>query len=157
MKDNKIKVLFVCLGNICRSPMAEAVFARKAADSGVGDYFFVDSAGTGRWHIGNSPHNGTLAQLALHGISTSHRARAIAEPDFSEFDYIVTMDDSNYDDVLALGAEKGKVRRFVDFDSAAGYKEVPDPYYSGNFSQVYEIVDQLSSGLLKAIRAEKKI
>jgi protein-tyrosine phosphatase len=137
--------------------MAEAVFAHKAAAAGLSDRFLIDSAGTGSWHIGQPPHSGTRKELARHNIPTTHRARVVTEQDLADFDYILTMDDSNFDDVNALGIPKGKLRRFVEYDSSTGYQEVPDPYYTGHFDEVYDLVDKLSDGLLQTIREEQKI
>jgi len=135
--------------------MAEAVFAHKANLAGIGDRFHVDSAGTGRWHVGDLPHTGTRKELSAHGVPYSHRARVIGSGDLIDFDYIITMDDSNFQDVTSLGESAAQIRRFVELDPSCGYSEVPDPYYEGNFAEVYALVDRLSDALLAEIRASR--
>jgi protein-tyrosine phosphatase len=152
-----IRVLFVCLGNICRSPMAEAVFAHKVREAGLSDTIYTDSAGTGHWHIGNPPHHGTRRILAKKAIQYSHAARQIVASDLEKFDYILTMDDDNYQNVVHMGKGKAVVRRFLEYAPDSGISEVPDPYYTGNFEEVYELVDKASEGLLQAIRQERNL
>lgn len=149
-----VRVLFVCLGNICRSPMAEAVFAAKVAAAGLTDRVLVDSAGTGDWHVGQQAHSGTRRMLAEKGIAYSGRARHFTRADLSRFDYILTMDDDNLSTVLAYGNGTAIVRPFMEFAPQLGLTEVPDPYFSGNFTQTYKLVDAAADGLLDHIRKD---
>lgn len=136
-------VLFVCLGNICRSPMAEAVFRDLVRREGLEARITVDSAGTGDWHVGHPPHEGTRKLLDRNGISyAGMKARQIAKADGDRFDLIVAMDSRNERDVReALGASaRSEVIRFLSLLPERGLVDVPDPYYSGNFDEVYELV-----------------
>ena len=149
-----VRVLFVCLGNICRSPMAEAVFQHKVRAAGLEDQIQSDSAGTGHWHVGNPPHHGTRALLARNQIEYAHQARLITEADLDTFDYVLTMDAQNLRDVQEIGAGKAVVRPFLDYAPHNPIREVPDPYLTGGFEGVYQLVNEAADGLLKTIRAE---
>lgn len=132
-----MKILFVCLGNICRSPMAEAVFSHLIHQQGLDSAFTVDSAGTGAWHAGESADPRTLAVLRDQGIAYDGRARQLRSQDFQEFDLILAMDRQNLQDILAWpGADKSKVALF-------GSKDVADPYYGGpdGFEKMFEIIE----------------
>jgi len=150
-------VLFVCLGNICRSPMAEAVFRDLVGREGLGGEISVDSAGTGDWHIGHPPHEGTRKLLDRHSVSYSGmKARQFAKSDESEFDLIVAMDTKNERDIREkLGpASPAKIVRFLSLLPEKGLQDVPDPYYTGNFEEVYELVLAGCEKLLAKIREE---
>jgi protein-tyrosine phosphatase len=151
-----INVLFVCLGNICRSPMADGVFQDMVNKAGLGDKILVDSAGTGSWHIGEKAHSGTRRVLAKHGIDYDGRARQLGRGDFSRFDYILAMDYDNLSDIKRLaGNSDAEIRMFLSYAKEAGetnVDEVPDPYYSGRFDEVYELVAKGSTALLNHIR-----
>ena len=151
-----VRVLFVCLGNICRSPMAEAVFQHLVDEAGLSDEISVDSAGTGSWHIGERAHPGTRRVLAQHGIAHEGRARQIAPEDFSQFGYILAMDNSNLTDLRRLMPPDctATLRRFLDFADGASSQDVPDPYYDGRFEEVYALVRQGAAGLLAHQRRE---
>lgn len=146
-----MKVLMVCLGNICRSPLAEGILSAK-----VGKEFSVDSAGTSNWHVGKSPDKRSVAIAKKYGIDISHqKARQFQSKDFADFDVIFVMDQSNYADVLALAkneAERKKVRLILDEN-----QEVPDPYYGGEdgFEMVYQMLDQATNQFLESIQYEK--
>lgn len=149
-----IRVLFVCLGNICRSPMAEAVFAHLVDVEGLEGEIEVDSAGTGAWHAGQGAHRGTLDVLRRHGVPYHGRARQIRRADLDEFDYVITMDNSNLAAVRSLAQSNAHVVPLLSFAPHVGRAEVPDPYYDGGFDGVYEMVAAGCAGLLEHIRAE---
>lgn len=153
-----VNVLFVCLGNICRSPMAEAIMRHKVKEAGLENEIQVDSAGTGDWHVGHIPHEGTRELLDRHEISYEGiQARQLAGPDFERFDYIVVMDDSNWSNVRKLpGAKENSLIKFMNLLPGHELKEVPDPYYTGNFDQVYELMEAGCDVLLNRIRKELK-
>ena len=159
-----IRVVFVCLGNICRSPMAEAVFRHKIAARGLSREFAIDSAGTGDWHSGEPPHPGTRAILDLHGIPwENQRARQIGKTDFSPpvsvKNYLVTMDDSNLRDVKRLAERYGDtvsvIRPLLSFAPNLG-TEVPDPYYDGRYAEVYALVDSATDALINELTTGRK-
>lgn len=153
---SKHRLLFVCLGNICRSPMAQGVFAHVAAQSGMSDLFELDSAGTGAWHIGNPPDARGVAAAARRGIDISNqRARQVRPRDFSDFDLLLAMDMENRSQLrfLAPDGYAGKVRLFLDDAAALGSGEVPDPYYGGEqgFEEVLDLVVAGSRVLLNRL------
>lgn len=154
-----VRVLFVCLGNICRSPMAEAVFQNLVDEAGLSDEIIIDSAGTGSWHVGERAHRGTLAVLRKHSIEYNGRARQIDRRDFDQFDYILTMDNENLADVRRMIPDSSKaiVARFLDFADDVPVREVPDPYFDGRFDAVYDLVRRGAEGLLAHIRQEKSL
>lgn len=147
------RLLFVCLGNICRSPLAEALFRHKVAQAGQADQLSCDSAGTGGWHAGEPPHRGTQQILRQHGIDfTGIRARQLTREDLTTFDYILTMDNDNLLDVGRVGTPRGTLRPILDFAPELGYTEVPDPWYDGNFALTYQLLDAACDGLLKQLQ-----
>lgn len=157
-----IKVLFVCLGNICRSPMGEAVFRHKVKEAGLDGRINVDSAGTGDWHIGKGPHHGTVDILKRHGIEDkSLIARQVNSTDFSAFDYIIAMDSSNVSNLQGFmrkgDTNKAVIYKMLDFLPDLPVRDVPDPYFTGNFDEVYEMIDQSSDRLLTFIRERHHI
>ncbi|TCT19647.1 protein-tyrosine phosphatase [Melghiribacillus thermohalophilus] len=150
-----IHVLFVCLGNICRSPMAEAVFRNMVEEEGLSEQIRVDSAGIGHWHQGEPPHEGTQNILDQNHISyEGMRARQIKETDWDEFDYIIAMDEQNMRDLEAIRDEyEGvTVKRLLDLVPDAKEQNVPDPYFTGNFDYVYDLVSEGCQYLLKEIK-----
>ncbi len=159
--ETRIGVVFVCLGNICRSPTAEAVFARDVNAAGLEHRFEIDSAGTGAFHAGELAHPPTRALAESRGIAITHRARQIRNDDFERFHHLVVMDRSNLKNVLALAKtdeHRAKVRLFRDFEHGAErHAEVPDPYYSGEFGRVFDICEAASRGLLAHLRERHRL
>jgi len=150
------RVLFVCLGNICRSPTAEAAFNALLATRGLTDLFHVDSAGTSANHVGEPAHPSTRAEAARRGVAITHRARQVTHADFARFDRVVAMDRQNHRDLVRLArtdAERAKVTLFRRYEPGADHDDVPDPWYTGEFARVYDICARASEGLLAAIEA----
>jgi protein-tyrosine phosphatase len=150
-----VRVLFVCMGNICRSPLAQGVFENVLRREGLEDEVSVDSAGTGHWHVGSPPDERALSAASLRGLDLSaQRARQIARDDCQNFDYILTMDEENYHMVSSLCRGSAVVRPFLDFATGSPEREVPDPYYGGSdgFEHVLDLVEEASEGLLEDIR-----
>tara|TARA_Y100001978_G_scaffold87875_1_gene78683 strand:- start:276 stop:761 length:486 start_codon:yes stop_codon:yes gene_type:complete len=154
----KISVLFVCLGNICRSPAAEALFIKKIKEEGIEDKFLVDSAGTGSWHVGKQADSRMRLAAQDRKIDIKSKARQINKNDFQKFNYILTMDDSNFNNVMNLkNREKSsdlcKVIKIQEFASSFKDKEVPDPYFGGEegFDYVLDILTDSISGFLDHI------
>ncbi|SFM45957.1 protein-tyrosine phosphatase [Gracilibacillus orientalis] len=140
-----IKVLFICLGNICRSPMAEAVFRHIIKEKGVEDQFVIDSAGLGDWHIGKPPHQGTRAKLDELNISYhGQKSRQIQVTDVKDFDYVIAMDQQNMDDLSQLSYQTSDVtvKKLMDFVDQPKEQNVPDPYFTKNFDYTYELVEE---------------
>jgi protein-tyrosine phosphatase len=154
------RICFVCLGNICRSPTAEAVLRQLVADAGLDGEFVVDSAGTGSWHIGEPPDPRAQAEARQRGLDlTALRGRQVSGEDFERFDLLLAMDEQNQRDLLALAPTeeaRSKVRLLREFDEdavAAGELEVPDPYYGGRdgFAVVYDAIERACRGLLASL------
>jgi protein-tyrosine phosphatase len=150
-----VRVLFVCLGNICRSPLAQGVFEEELRREGLEDEVFVDSAGTGSWHVGSPPDDRAQRSASARGLDLSaQRARRISSDDCEEFDYVLTMDEQNYRTVASLCRGSAIVRPFLDFAQDSPEREVPDPYGGGSedFDHVLDLVEEASEGLLDDIR-----
>lgn len=161
--SERIGVLFVCLGNICRSPLAKAVFRAEVIDAGLDAHFDIDSAGTSGYHDGEGADPRTTETARRRGIEIDHISRKIHATDFERFDYIVVMDQDNLRNVERLreraGAE-GEIRLLRSYDpEAAEAEDVPDPYYSGasGFAEVHDIVERSCAALLASIRAERRL
>ncbi|MFN3374684.1 MAG: low molecular weight protein-tyrosine-phosphatase [Chloroflexus sp.] len=150
----KLRVLFVCMGNICRSPMAEAIFRHLVEQAGLSDRFEIDSAGTGGWHVGEPPHPGTQRVLARHNISTAGmRARQVRSADIDQFDYILVMDRENLADIGRFHPKaRERAKLLLSFAPELGVNEVPDPYYNGRFEEVYQLIETACRNLLTYIR-----
>ena len=155
------KLLFVCLGNICRSPAAEGVFLHLLNERGLSDSFVVDSAGTGGWHTGNPADQRMQAAAARRGIQLPSRARQISLDDLSEFDLILTMDDANMTAVKSLVREAGRratatVRPMLSYAQRFSEAEVPDPYYGGEsgFEHVLDLLEDACSNLLDELSSQ---
>ena len=150
-----IRVLFVCMGNICRSPIAQGVFEGVLRREGLDGRVSVDSAGTGPWHVGEPPDVRAQRSAALRGFDLgAQRARRVRPDDCEAFDYVLTMDRENFLMVSALCRGSAVVRPFLDFAPDSPEREVPDPYYGGEggFDHVLDLVEEASEGLLDDIR-----
>ena len=150
-----VRVLFVCMGNICRSPLAQGVFEDVLRREGLEGEVSVDSAGTGAWHVGSSPDERALSAASLRGVDiSSQRARHVTPEDCENFDYVLTMDEENYRAVAGLCRGSAVVRPFLDFATDSSETAVPDPYYGGpdGFEHVLDLVEEASEGLLEDIR-----
>lgn len=136
--------------------MADAVFQQRVREAGLSEHIFVDSAGTGAWHIGKPPHSGTLKILEKYHVrGYHHRARQLQASDVLEFDYVLTMDKMNYEDVQRMFPHRTcKLMPLLHFAPHGGSLEVPDPYYDGRFEEVYELVRGACEGLLAHLREE---
>lgn len=156
MSKNKINVLFVCMGNICRSPTAEGVFRHLLQQKGHDHWIITDSAGTHAYHIGEQPDHRSQQTALGRGIDLSDlRARKAVKNDFHEFDYVLAMDDDNYqllENICPAGLED-KLGLFLDFSEEYSETQVPDPYYGGErgFEHVFDLVESASRGLLADI------
>lgn len=151
----KTRIMFVCLGNICRSPMAEFVFRDMVKKAGLEEYFDIASAATSTWELGNPPHHGTQAELKKHGISCSgKRAVRLKYSDYDEYDLFLGMDRENIRDMKRIfdGDPDGKIHLLKDYSTGG---EVDDPWYSGDFQTTYEDVSLACEKLLEEIRNKK--
>lgn len=154
-----IQVLFVCMGNICRSPTAECVFYHHVKQQNLHELVVCDSAGTHAYHVGHSPDQRSQKAVHERGLDMSHLvARQVTINDFKEFDYIVAMDQANFDNLVSLAPNdhKHKVSLLLSYIKEGTHTEVPDPYYGGvsGFDLVYDLVEQGSLGLLAMIKAK---
>jgi len=153
---NKTKVLFVCLGNICRSPTAEGVFRHVVAERNLAKLFEIDSAGTSDWHVNKSPDGRTVKAAAKRGYDlSSFRGRQAVAKDFEHFDYILAMDESNLSNLRALAPanHSANLGLFLDFAHNFDQQEVPDPYYGGadGFELVLDLIEDASNGFLEQV------
>lgn len=153
------KILFVCRGNICRSPIAEGVFLHLCRERGLANKYIADSAGTGDWHVGQAPDPRAIAAARKHGVSLPSICRQVELGDFETFDFILAMDRSNFKDLSALCPAKwqSKIKLMRDFDPDFNKKpDVPDPYYGSpeDFDRVSEILLHACSGFLNSLEKE---
>ena len=151
-----VRVLFVCMGNICHLPLAQGVFESLVRREGLEGEVFVDSAGTGRWHVGSPPDERAQRSARRRGLDlSSQRARQVTPDDCHNFDYVLTMDEENYRAVAALCREgSAEVRPFLDYAPDRPDTEIPDPFYGGpeGFEHVMDFVEEASEGLLEEIK-----
>lgn len=160
MEDQPTKLLFVCLGNICRSPTGEGVMRHIVEREGVSDRFVIDSAGTGSWHIGHAPDERSAAAAAARGILLEGQARQVTSNDFEQFDLLLAADRYNHRDLSEIAPsdeDEAKVRMLREFDpmSTPDDLDVPDPYYGGpsGFDEVLDLVEAACQGLLEDVLA----
>lgn len=157
----KTRVLFVCLGNICRSPLAEAIFKHKIKEKKLESVYEADSCGTSNYHIGDSPDERTIRNAHKNGIQISHQARQLTDRDLESFDYIMAMDRSNYNNIFRLSnamEHNHKVLMMRQFDTEDEDAEVPDPYYGGDrgFQEVFDILDRSIEGFIAYLQNQKQ-
>ena len=152
------KILFVCLGNICRSPAAEGIFKKKIKDRGLDSLFFVDSAGTGGWHVGNLADPRMREKASSRGIELTSRSRQIDENDLDKFDHILVMDKDNLHAVKSLIQDQlnpvnYKIKLILSYSKDSQLDEVPDPYYGGQngFDKVLDLLDDAIDGLIDSL------
>lgn len=151
-------ILFVCLGNICRSPLAEGVFEHLVREKGLADHFVVESAGTGSWHVGEPPDQRSREVASKHGITLDSRARQVTAEDLDRFDHVIAMDRDNLRTLERMRDAHGgdrPIRLLREFDREGDGDEVPDPYYGGpgGFDDVYEMVRRSCEDLLDHVEA----
>ena len=158
-----VKVLFVCLGNICRSPLAQGIFKHHVSEQDFEDKIKVESAGTSGWHIGERPDPRSIEIASANGIDLDSYGRKAITEDFEEFDYIIAMDRNNFSDLRRLPGssveEAAKLYLMRDFDDIGKGQDVPDPYYGGDdgFTYVYELLDRSCRNLLEEIKKDHQL
>ncbi len=157
LKNNKYKILFVCLGNICRSPSAHGIMEGLVQQNGLTDKIEIDSAGTYGGHAGELPDSRMRAHAAKRGYKLTHRSRQVQTSDFEEFDLIIAMDDRNFANLKSLAPDleaEAKIVRMMDFSDNIAYDHVPDPYYSGadGFELVLDLLEDACGNLLQSVR-----
>ena len=150
-RTEPIRVLFVCLGNICRSPLAEFIVRQRAIERGFSERFHFESAGTGDWHVGNGADRRMSQTAIAHGIDMgSHRASQITRSRIDQWDWLIAMDAANYNDLLALGANPARTLMMRQFENEDRSPDVPDPYYGGDqgFEEVFELLSENADALI---------
>ncbi len=157
----KTSVLFVCMGNICRSPTAEGIFRHLVSEKKLTDMFITDSAGTHAYHVGEPPDHRAQETAEARGIDLSDlKGRKVTVSDFDKFDYVLAMDKDNYAilDEMCPSEKKEQLRLFLDFADDLSFDEVPDPYYGGTqgFEKVFDMLEQASLGLILHIQKKSR-
>jgi protein-tyrosine phosphatase len=157
-----IRVLFVCMGNICRSPTAQGVFEHLVEAQGLQPLIHIDSAGTHAYHVGEPPDVRATQAARKRGIDLGgQRARRVSEDDFLDFDYVLAMDRNNYDDLMSLCPpdHRSKLHLLLEFATGRTEDDVPDPYYGGitGFERVLDLIEQATEGLLAEIRQRHRL
>lgn len=159
MDSGRTRILFVCLGNICRSPLAEAIFREEARRRGVEHRFHVDSAGTSAYHAGCAPDRRSVEAARRRGITVTGVARQVTEADLHRFDYVIAMDAENYaelDQLKAAADGTARIHRLREWDPQPDSLDVPDPYYGGaaGFERVHDIIERCCGALLDSLLGE---
>lgn len=157
-REDRISVLFVCLGNICRSPLAEGIFRALVDERGLTDRFEIDSAGTGGWHVGEPADSRATMVAKRYGVTLESRARQVTAQDLTRFDYVIAMDRDNLsvlERMLESSGADTELHLLREFDAEGDGDEVPDPYYGGarGFENVYEMIERSSAALLEHVLA----
>lgn len=157
-----ITVLFVCTGNICRSPTAEGVFRDRVMKAGWQDRFLIDSAGTGGWHIGNGPDPRSVATALARGVDIAPlRARQLQIGDYDKFQHLIALDETHFDHMMKLKpqASGAQISLLMNYEPAGEWRDVPDPYYGGqkDFDLAYELIARGVDGLLAVLMKDKNI
>ena len=160
MSRRRVRILFVCMGNICRSPLAESVFRHQVRERGVEDRFEIDSAGTSGYHEGDPPDARSVATARARGVLVTGASRPLSQRDLHDFDYVIVMDAENRMDVDRLQAAAGgaaRVHRLREWDPERSGLDVPDPYYGGvrGFEEVHDIVERSCAALLDHLLLEE--
>jgi protein-tyrosine phosphatase len=155
--EKKYKVLFVCLGNICRSPAAQAVFEHYVREAGLQDRIQADSAGTYGGHAGSLPDRRMRTAALYRGFAVTHTARQVRAVDFLDFDLVIAMDDQNYEDLMHLAPsveDSHKIKRMADYLTTHRISYIPDPYYMGaeGFSHVLDLLEEACANLLDSLK-----
>ncbi len=158
-KENPYKICFVCLGNICRSPTAEGIFQHLVNQRGLQSYFYIDSAGTSAYHIGEPANSKSQWVANQQGVKLHSKARRFEPADLEEFDLILAMDSENYSNIIRLdknGSYAEKIKMMRDFEPKPDSRDVPDPYYGGmdGFQNVFDVIMRSCEGLLDEIEVE---
>lgn len=159
VSNKKFGILFVCLGNICRSPLAEGVFRHLVKEEGLSEHFYIDSCGTDAWHQGEAAHPGSQEVAVSNGISLKGiTSREISVEDMNSFDLILAMDSQNMSYLKDLpGAKPDKLKFMRDFDTKADSIDVPDPYYAGGFEGVFTIIERSCTDLLVHLKQDLEL
>lgn len=160
-KDNPYKLIFVCLGNICRSPTAEGIFLSKVKEVGLENYFYIDSAGTAAYHVGEPANSRSQTTANKHGVHLPSTARKFEYSDLEEFDLILAMDSENLENIKRLDRKNrfsNKIKMMREFDPQPGNGEVPDPYYGGpeGFENVFQVLNRSCEALLEKLKPNIK-